>query len=72
MSDRTDIKIKDNTSSIKRINSDTSPSDGKFVTISTDASIENNYRVCISHDEGIDRNESTSYLTFKTFDVLYR
>ena len=72
VSDRTDIKIKDNTSSIKRINSDTSPSDGKFVTISTDASIENNYRVCISHDEGIDRNESTSYLTFKTFDVLYR
>lgn len=72
VSDKTGAKVKDNTSSIKRINSNNSPADSKFTTISADTSIGNNYRVCISHDEGTDSNWAEDWLTFKTLNVLYR
>ncbi|WP_455620664.1 DUF4493 domain-containing protein [Parabacteroides sp.] len=72
ISGKTGAKVKDKTSSIKRINSDTSPEDSKFTTISAETSIGNNYRVCISHDEGKDGNAAEDWLTFKTLDVLYR
>ncbi len=72
VSDKTGAKVKDNTSSIKRINSNSSPADSKFTTISADTSIGNNYRVCISHDEGTDSNWAEDWLTFKTLNVLYR
>ncbi|WP_455635741.1 DUF4493 domain-containing protein [Parabacteroides sp.] len=72
VSDKIGAKVKDNTSSIKRINSNSSPADSKFTTISADTSIGNNYRVCISHDEGTDSNWAEDWLTFKTLNVLYR
>lgn len=72
VSDKTGAKVKDNTSSIKRINSNSSPPDSRFTTISADTSIGNNYRVCISHDEGTDSNWAEDWLTFKTLNVLYR
>lgn len=65
-------KVKDKTVSIKRINSNLYPDDSKFTTITTEAVLSNNYRICISHNEQQDKNGAEVYLTFKNLEVIYR
>lgn len=72
VSEKTDNSIRDNVTSIKRINSNNNPGDDKFAIISYDTTIGNNYRICISHDGGVDGNGAENWLTFKALEVLYR
>lgn len=72
VSDRTDNPIKDKTTSVKRINSNSNPGDDRFTVITDNTTIGNNYRICISHDGGVDGNGAENWLTFKSLEVLYR
>lgn len=72
VSDKTDNIVKDETTTIKRINSNQNPNDDKFTIISHDAIIGNNYRVCISHNSAVERNWVDNWLTFKCLEVLYK
>lgn len=72
VSEMTDNSVKDKTTSIKKINSNNNPGDDQFTIISDNVTIGNNYRVCISHDEGVDGNGAENWLTFKSLEVLYR
>lgn len=65
-------KIIDKETSVTRETSDNSPEDEDYVEISSNTSMSNNYRVCISHDETKDGNAAHNWLTFKTLNVLYR
>lgn len=72
VSDRIDNSVKDKTTSIKKINSNSNPKDNQFTVISDNATIGNNYRICISHDGEEDSNWAQNWLTFKSLEVLYR
>lgn len=72
VSDKTNDSVKDKTVSINRIKSNSNPEDNQFTIISDNTQIGNNYRVCISHDEGVDGNGAENWLTFKSLEVLYR
>lgn len=70
--DKTENNIKDKTTSISRLKTNSNPNDNQFTIISDNATIENNYRVCISHDGQKDSNAAQNWLTFKSLEVLYR
>lgn len=72
VSENTDNSIRDITTSIKRINSNSNPGDDKFTKITENTTIGNNYRICISHDGIEDENQAENWLTFKSLEVLYR
>lgn len=72
VSENTDNSIRDITTSIKRINSNSNPEDDKFTEITENTTIGNNYRICISHDGIEDENQAENWLTFKSLEVLYR
>lgn len=72
VSERIDNSVKDKTTSIKKINSNSNPEDNQFTVISDNATIGNNYRICISHDGEEDSNWAQNWLTFKSLEVLYR
>lgn len=72
VSDKTDSNVKDKTTSIKRINSNSNPDDDRFTVISDNTTIGNNYRICISHNEKKGSNAAENWLTFKSLEVLYR
>lgn len=72
VSESTDNSIRDITTSIKRINSNSKPGDDKFTVITDNTTIGNNYRICISHDGLEDENQAENWLTFKSLEVLYR
>lgn len=72
VSDKTENNIKDKTTSINRLKTNSNPNDNQFTIISDNATIGNNYRVCISHDGQKDSNAAQNWLTFKSLEVLYR
>ena len=72
VSDKTENNIKDKTTPINRLKTNSNPKDNQFTTISDDTTIGNNYRVCISHDGETDSNLAENWLTFKSLEVLYR
>lgn len=72
VSDKTENNIKDKTTSINRLKTNSNPNDNQFTIISDNATIGNNYRVCISHDGNKDANLAQNWLTFKSLEVLYR
>lgn len=72
VSESTDNSIRNNTTSIKRINSNNNPGDDRFTVITNNTTVGNNYRVCISHDGQRDGNAADNWLTFKSLEVLYR
>lgn len=72
VSDNTDSSVKDKTTSIKKINTNSNPGDEKFTVITDNTTIGNNYRICISHDGQRDGNGAENWLTFKSLEVLYR
>ena len=74
VSDKTDTPVVDKTTPIERIYKAPASNleDNKFTPISEDATIENNYRICISHDGERDDNGAEDWLTFKSLEVLYR
>lgn len=72
VSENTDNSIRDITTSIKRINTNSNPGDDEFTEITKNTTIGNNYRICISHDGIEDENQAENWLTFKSLEVLYR
>lgn len=72
VSNKTDSTVRTKTTSINRINTNSNPDDSQFSIISDNATIGNNYRICISHDGERDDNGADNWLTFKSLDVLYR
>ena len=74
VSDKKDTPVVDKTTPIERIYKAPASNleDNKFTPISEDATIENNYRICISHDGERDDNGAEDWLTFKSLEVLYR
>ena len=62
----------DKTTSIKRIRTDSNPSDQKFTIIEETTKLEKNYRICISHNKQVDSNWADVWLTFKNLEVLYK
>ena len=74
VSDKTDNTVKNKATTIERFFSagGAAPEDNKFTKIEENSTIDNNYRICISHNSSANKNWATNWLTFKSFEVLYR
>lgn len=72
ISDNTDSNVIGKTTTIDRYKSNSNPDDSQFKIISDNVIINDNYRICISHDGKEDSNAADNWLTFKSLEVLYR